>query len=162
MRAMILVAAMVAGCADDKTCTVSDLGDAVATASLDGKDWQADQGTWSFAGSAIQASLESAVELNVTLRATVSEEGDAVAERIEAGDLPVTIDLSGADGHGGVMDLRNGIDAYASNKPGGSGTMTIVSATDGGELHACFEFDAVNPSTGQVIELREGRVTISQ
>ena len=106
--------------------------------------------------------MESASGLTLSLRATADDGGDGVADRVDARDFPIVIDLDGADGHGGVMDLRNGIDAYASNQAGGSGTMTISAISADDELSACFEFDAVRQMDGRIIEVREGQVTIGQ
>ena len=44
------------------------------------------------------------------------------------------------------MDLRNGLEAYASNQEGGSGTLTISNVSGSDELSACFDstpFDSV-------------------
>jgi len=153
---------MILGCKDDPDCEVGDLGSDVGQAMIGDSDWAANGGSWSVAGSAVQVSMESASGLTLTLRATSDDGGEAVADRVEAGDFPIVIGLDGSDGHGGVMDLRNGLDAYASNQEGGSGTMTISALSGSDELSACFEFDAVRQSDGRVMEVREGRVTIGQ
>ena len=153
---------LILGCKDEQNCEVDGLGSDVAQAAIDGSDWAASGGSWSVAGSAVQVSMESVSGLTLTLRATSDDGGDSVSDLVDAGDFPIVIDLDGADGHGGVMDLRNGIDAYASNQEGGSGTMTISGVSGDNELSACFEFDAVRQSDGRILEVREGRVTIDQ
>ncbi len=161
-RLVCLMGVVLIGCKDDATCEVGGLGGDAAQATIDGSDWAANGGSWSVAGSAIQVSLESASGLTLTLRATSDDAGDGVADRVEAGDFPVVIDLGGEDGHGGVMDLRNGLEAYASNQEGGSGTLTISNVSGSDELSACFEFDAVRQRDGRIMEIREGQVTIGQ
>tara|TARA_B100000614_G_scaffold138441_1_gene123099 strand:- start:5 stop:496 length:492 start_codon:yes stop_codon:yes gene_type:complete len=161
-RYLCLMISLVLGCKDEQSCEVDDLGADVARAEVDGSDWAANGGSWSVAGSAVQVSMESASGLTLTLRATADDGGDSVAERVDSGDVPIVVELSGADGHGGVMDLRNGIDAYASNQEGGSGTMTISAVSGDNELSACFEFDAVRQMDGRILQVREGRVTIGQ
>ena len=153
---------LILGCKDEQSCEVDGLGSDVAQAAIDGSDWGASGGSWSVAGSAVQVSMESVSGLTLTLRATSDDGGDSVSDLVDVGDFPIVIDLDGADGHGGVMDLRNGIDAYASNQEGGSGTMTISGVSGANELSACFEFDAVRQSDGRILEVREGRVTIGQ
>lgn len=161
-RCLCLMSLVFFGCKDESSCEVDDLGSDAAQATIDGSGWAASGGSWSVAGSAVQVSLESASGLTLTLRATSDDGGDSVAERVESEDFPIVIDLSGADGHGGLMDLRNGLDAYASNQEGGSGTMTISGVSGADELSACFEFDALRQSDGRIMEVREGRVTIGQ
>ena len=162
LKNLIVVAVVtLSGCASDTdvSCTVAG-GDSQATATIDGSEWAADGGSWAVAGSAIQINLESAVKLVVTLRGSRDEFGDDVADLVIDREFPLDIDLGGADGHGGVQDLRNGLDGYASNQPGGSGSMTIADQ-DGDTLFACFEFVAIN-NEGVMMEVRDGKVMIDQ
>jgi hypothetical protein len=106
----------------------------------------------------MQVSLESAVSLTLGIRGTIDAAGEPVAELMESGAFPIVVDLGDSDGHGGVTDLRNGIDAYASTQPGGSGSLTIAGLNDG-VLTACFEYVAANDE-GVVMEVRDGKVRI--
>ena len=162
IRLWCVLSVLIVGCKDDSSCEVSGLGDDVAQAQLDGADWAANGGSWLVAGSAVQFSLESVVDITVSLRATTDESGSSVADLVEAEDFPIVVELDGEDGHGGVMDFRNGVDAYASNQEGGNGTMTISAISGADELSACFEFDAVRQTDGRIFEVREGRVTIGR
>jgi hypothetical protein len=155
--------ASVVGCApedgdrDAVSCSISGLS-GIANATIDGAAWAGNGGSWNEAGSTIQITIESDVGFTMTLRGTKDSQGDPVAGRVNDDSLPVTIDLSGADGSGGVMDQRNGLDAYATNQPGGMGTFSILELADG-TLSACFEFDAVNDA-GVIMEVRDGKVKI--
>jgi hypothetical protein len=145
------------GDGDTVSCSISGLS-GVANATIDGQAWAGNGGTWREAGSAIQIDIESVIDLTITLRGTKDSNGDSIADRVSDGSLPVTIDLSGADGHGGVRDQRNGLDSYATNQPGGSGTLSILDVS-GNTLSACFEFDAVS-SGGVIMQVRDGKVKI--
>ncbi|MGB0640460.1 MAG: hypothetical protein ACPGTU_14065 [Myxococcota bacterium] len=162
---LVLFAVLTAlvGCApedgngDAVSCSISGLS-GIANANINGSDWAGSGGSWSEAGSTIQITIESDVGFTLTLRGTKDSQGDSVADRVNDDALPVTIDLSGADGSGGVMDQRNGLAAYATNQPGGSGSLSILELTDG-TLSACFAFDAVNDA-GFIMEVRDGMVKI--
>jgi hypothetical protein len=158
---LIFALVLTSGCAEEEkeACVVGDL-DAVATATIDGSDWAASGGTWSEAGSAIQVSLESAVDLVVTLRASTDGSGEAVADRVARGDFPILVDLGASYGHGGIQDMRNGLDAFTSTLSGGGGLLTI-SGLEGDTLSACFEFVAVNDD-GRTMEVGDGKVMIER
>ena len=164
MRILLFTALMaLSGCAPEEgdgdavSCSISGLS-GIANANIDGAAWAGSGGSWSEAGSTIQITIESDVGFTMTLRGTKDSQGDSVADRVNDDLLPVTIDLGGADGSGGVMDQRNGLDAYATNQPGGMGTLSILELSDG-TLSACFEFDAVNEA-GVIMEVRDGKVKI--
>ena len=162
LKNLIVVAVVtLSGCASDTdvSCTVAG-GDSQATATIDGSAWASNGGSWSVMGSAIFISLESAVDLVVDLRGLYDEAGDSVADLVTDREFPIDVDLGGADGNGGVKDFRNEMDIYTSNKPGGSGTMTIADQ-DGDTLFACFEFVAIN-NDGVMMEVRDGKVMIDR
>jgi hypothetical protein len=158
---LIFALVLASGCAEEEkaTCVVGDL-DAVATATIDGSDWASSGGTWLESGSAIQVSLESAVDLVVSLRASTDASGETVADRVAREDFPILVDLGDSHGHGGIQDMRNGLDAFTSTLPGGSGLMTI-SGLEGDTLSACFEFVAVNDE-GLMMEVSDGKVMIER
>jgi hypothetical protein len=131
---------------------------ALASASVDGREWAGSGGTWMETGSSIQITIESASDLNLTLRGIRNSNGDSVAEAVSAGNFPVVVDLDGEDGSGSIMDLRNQADSYGSGQPGGSGMMSIL-GVEGGILTACFFFSAVN-NDSVIMTVADGKVQI--
>ena len=131
----------------------------LASASVDGREWAGSGGSWMETGSStIQITIESASDLNLTLRGIRNSNGDSVAEAVNAGNFPVVVDLDGEDGSGSIMDLRNQADAYGSGQPGGSGMMSIL-GVESGVLTACFFFSAVN-NDSVIMTVADGKVQI--
>jgi len=165
-RISVLIVTLVLGCgskedtAGIEDCQVGDLG-GVGQAKFDGNGWAASGGVWMESGANITINLESDTKQNININAKKGADGTDVQTLISESQFPIVIDLSGDDGYGGVMDLRNGQDGYQSTNPGGSGTF-VIAGVDGDILTGCFEFDAVNTSTQVMIEVREGQVKIDR
>ncbi len=161
-----LIVTLLLGCgakedtAGIEDCQVGDLSGA-GQAKFDGNGWAASDGVWMESGTNITINLESDTNQNININAKKGADGTDVQTLISESQFPIVIDLSGDDGFGSVMDLRNGLDGYESSNPGGSGTF-VIAGVDGDTLTGCFEFDAVSAQTQVVIEVREGQVKIDR
>lgn len=145
--------------AGEASCTVDGLT-GLASANMDGDAWSASDGTWNRTGSGIQIILQfPETERSMTIRGNRDQSGDDLVDLIDSAAFPINISLDGEDGTGSVMDSRFRT-SYASNKPGGSGDMSILDV-QGSTMTACFSFVATNDD-GEGIEVTEGMVEVDE
>ena len=141
----------------DANCTVDGLS-GLGTATMDGDTWEADSGSWNPTGSGIQIVLQfDRPDRSMTVRGTRDEEGIDIADRIDAGEFPINVSLSGDDGTGNVRDGRMN-SSYASTDA--SGNLSILEVANG-TMTACFSFVAVNDDS-QMMEVTEGMVAVEE
>ena len=162
MKWMIALLGTLVGCAGngkngEPNCTISDLS-GMASVEMDGEYWAADSGSWNPNGSGIQIILSfDGPGRSMTIRGTRDQDGTDIAERLEAGDFPINVSLSGEDGTGGIMDDRF-MKSYASNEA--SGNLTILDL-EGSTMSACFSFMAVSDDS-TMIEVSNGMAEVDE
>jgi len=145
--------------ADEASCTIEGLS-GVASATMEGDQWSASDGTWNRTGPGVQIILQfPETERSVTIRGNRDESGVDLVDKIDAGEFPINISLGGEDGTGSVLDSRFNT-SYASNKPGGSGNMSILDV-QGTVMSACFSFVAATDD-GERIEVIEGMAEVDE
>ena len=138
-------------------CSIDGLT-GIASATMDGDEWQADEGTWNPTGAGIQINLRfEDVERSMTVRGTRDGQGVDISDRLAEDDFPINVSLSGEDGTGGVLDNRFNV-SYASNDA--SGSLSILDV-QGSTLSACFSFVAVSDDS-VMMEVTQGMARVEQ
>ena len=141
----------------DANCTAEGLA-GLGTATMDGDTWEADSGSWNTTGSGVQIVLQfDRPDRSMTVRGSRDEDGIDIADRIDAGEFPINVSLSGEDGTGNVRDGRMN-SSYASTDA--SGNLSILSV-EGNVMTACFSFVAVNDDS-QMMEVTEGKAEVEE
>ena len=113
-------------------------------ATVDGREWTTETGQWMTIGGGIQIVLDTGGPWAMTLVGTTTEDGDGVADALADDLAPFRVPFSDGSGTASIReDLGNGLEAFATNQPGGDGEMWI-DAFDGTALTACFAFTATN------------------
>ena len=154
---LFVVACSPNGNAGDANCTIDGLT-GLGTATMDGDTWSADSGSWNTTGSGIQIVLQfDQADRSMTVRGTRDGDGVDIVERIDAGEFPINVSLSGEDGTGNVRDGRMNT-SYASNEA--SGNMSILDV-QGSIMTACFSFIAVSDDS-TMIEVTDGMAEVDE
>jgi hypothetical protein len=158
------VLAVGCGATDDSgsaECSIDGLTD-LASATMDGDTWPSNHSTnlWNRTGSGIQITLQFAeTQRAMTIRGNHGSNGVSIVEGIDSGEFPINVSLDGADGTGSIIDSRFG-EVYASNQPGGSGSLTILDV-QGSTMSACFSFVAANDD-GVLMEVSNGMAEVDE
>ena len=162
MKFLVVLLVLVSGCKskdDDGVPNCSNDGlSGLASVEMDADEWAADAGSWSRTGSGIQINLKfDGPNRSMTVRGTRDQDGTDIAERLDEGDFPINVSLSGEDGTGGIIDGRFN-KSYASNEA--SGNLTILDV-EGATMSACFSFIAVSDDS-TMIEVTNGMAEVDE
>ena len=93
----------------------------------------------------------------MNVRGTRDQDGVDISDRLDVGDFPINVSLSGEDGTGSIIDGRFNR-AYASNEA--SGNLTILDV-QGVTMSACFSFTAVSDDSTK-IEVMNGMAEVDE
>ncbi len=140
-------------------CSIDGLTE-MATVTMDGDTWSSDGGSWNRTADGIQINLPfQETERTMTVRGSRDQGGADIVDQIDAEEFPIIVSLGGEDGTGQVMDSRFQ-SSYASNQPGGSGSLSILDV-QGSTMSACFSFVAATDD-GELMEVTEGMVEVDE
>ena len=148
-----------AGKSEDDTPACSNEGlTGLASVEMDGDAWAADSGSWNTTGSGVQINLKfDGPNRSMNVRGTRDQDGVDISDRLDVGDFPINVSLSGEDGTGSIIDGRFNR-AYASNEA--SGNLTILDL-QGVTMSACFSFTAVSDDSTK-IEVVNGMAEVDE
>ena len=140
-------AALLVGCGGSIECDTT-LAVGATSLEVDGDVWNPGPATWMWSGSSLQVTVEKGGGYFMSVVAQKGPDGESIADVVDAGGLPIEIDLSGDGGGWAVLYPDQG-SSFTSRDGGG---VLRVESIEGDELLGCVEFEGVSSDGAADVE----------